>query len=91
MPGPATWAVIAAITIANVLTFGAFFIDKRRAGQRGARRIAEATLLGLGVLGPLGAWTGVLVLRHKTRKPWFLGRLLLASAVVPALVVACVA
>lgn len=88
---PVTWAVIVATAVANVVTFGAYFIDKRRAGQRGARRIPEATLLGLGVVGPLGSWLGVLALRHKTRKPWFLLRLVLASAVAPALAWACLA
>lgn len=87
----ATLAIVVVVAVANVVAFGAYFVDKRRAGRRGARRIPEATLLGLGVLGPAGAWLGVFALRHKTRKPWFLGRLLLASAIVPGLLWACLA
>jgi len=86
---PTTWAVVIAVVVSNVVAFGAYFADKRRASRRGERRIPEATLLGLGVVGPVGAWLGVLALRHKTRKPWFLGRLLLASAVLPGLAWAC--
>jgi uncharacterized membrane protein YsdA (DUF1294 family) len=87
---PTTWAVvIAVVAVANLFVFGAFFVDKRRAADRGARRIPEATLLILGVFGAVGAWLAVFALRHKTRKPWFLARLLLASAVVPGLVWAC--
>lgn len=82
---PAIWAAVVAVVVLNVVALGAFFVDKRRAGERGARRIPEATLLAVGAFGPLGAWLGVFALRHKTRKPWFLARLLLASAILPGL------
>lgn len=86
---PVAWAALVAAVVMNVVAFGAFLVDKRRAGQRGARRIPEVTLLALGAFGAAGAWLGVFALRHKTRKPWFLARLLLASALVPGLVWAC--
>ena len=67
----------------NLIAFAAYALDKRRAA-RGERRISERALVLLGVPGPLGAWAGVFVLRHKTLKPWFLLRLALASALLPA-------
>ena len=55
----------------NFATFIAFGIDKARA-EDGARRISEATLLTLAVLGgTLGAYAGRRLFRHKTRKQPF--------------------
>lgn len=76
-------ALVVAATL-SVVSFAAYAHDKRRA-RRGGRRLRESTLLTLGALGPLGAWAAVLLLRHKTRKPWFIVRLALLSAVMPAL------
>jgi uncharacterized membrane protein YsdA (DUF1294 family) len=56
---------------ANGIALLAFAIDKLRARQNGWR-ISEATLLGLAFLGPFGAFGGMILFRHKTRKPGFL-------------------
>lgn len=76
-------ALALALLGTNLLAFAAYGLDKRRAAA-GGPRLRERTLILLGAPGPLGAWAGVWVLRHKTRKPWFLLRLLLASALLPA-------
>jgi uncharacterized membrane protein YsdA (DUF1294 family) len=70
-----------ALAILNGVSFALFAADKRRA-RRGRRRIPESTLLGSALVsGTIGAWLGVRLLRHKTRKP----RFLLALAVITAL------
>lgn len=83
-------AVAVGFALANVAAFAAYHADKRRA-RRNERRIAEATLLVWGAAGPAGAWLAVALLRHKTRKPWFLTRLALASVVTPPLLWAMLA
>ena len=66
-------AAIAVLLVAlNAVSFALFGIDKRRA-RRGARRIPEATLLlSALVSGTVGAWLGMRVFHHKTRKRSFL-------------------
>lgn len=54
----------------NAVSFATYGADKRFA-QLGTRRIPEKTLLALAVLGPAGAYLGMQVFRHKTRKPLF--------------------
>lgn len=55
----------------NLIAFGAMGLDKRFAEQRG-RRISEATLLSLAVIGgSAGAIAGQQAFRHKTRKQPF--------------------
>jgi uncharacterized membrane protein YsdA (DUF1294 family) len=62
----ATW-----IVVVNVWTFLRFGDDKRRA-VRGLRRIPEASLLQLALLGgTIGAYAGRRHFRHKTRKEPF--------------------
>jgi len=69
------WSVLAM----NFLTFMTFGFDKRRANRRG-RRVPEATLLLLAwATGVLGAWLGVSVFRHKTRKTSFRIKLVLVT------------
>lgn len=53
--------------VINVLTFGLYAIDKRRAIYN-KWRIPEYCLLGLAVIGgAYGAGSGMLLFRHKTR------------------------
>ena len=68
-----TWLwLLAFYTGASGLCFAAYAFDKR-AAQAGRRRVPEATLLALGLIG---GWPGGLLaqrtLRHKTRKVHFL-------------------
>lgn len=62
--------IIYAIVI-NVVTFMMFGVDKRRAIKDG-RRIPEKTLIQMVVIGgSVGAYAGMQVFRHKTRKSKF--------------------
>ena len=55
----------------NVITFFVYGLDKLKAVQRWWR-IPEVALLGLAAAGgSIGAYLGMLVFRHKTRKPLF--------------------
>ena len=58
------------LTLANLVAFSLFALDKARA-RAGGRRIPERTLLLAALLGGLGAWLGQRLLRHKTRKQPF--------------------
>ena len=50
----------------NVVTFFTYGIDKWKA-KKARRRISEATLLGLAVIGgSIGAWIGIKIWHHKT-------------------------
>lgn len=69
--------VAGALGLINLFTFIQFWRDKR-AARRGDRRVPEATLLKLALMG--GAPAAVLasrVLRHKTRKQPFVTHLYL--------------
>lgn len=67
--------ILLALVLINLVTFALFGIDKALArGQR--RRVPEARLLGLALLGGTpGAYAGRAVFRHKTRKQPFSGDL----------------
>jgi uncharacterized membrane protein YsdA (DUF1294 family) len=67
-----TPANIATYLIAsNFVAFAAFGVDKMRA-EAGTRRISEATLLQLALIGGTpGAYAGRQLFRHKTRKQPF--------------------
>ncbi|WP_436355986.1 DUF1294 domain-containing protein [Brevundimonas sp. CEF1] len=68
-----TDAILPSLTlfsIANLLAFSLFAVDKARA-RAGGRRIPERTLLTAALFGGLGAWLGQQLLRHKTRKQPF--------------------
>lgn len=57
----------------NLVTFAVYGWDKRRAGVEGARRVPEANLLALALLGGSpGAAAAMYAFRHKTRKASFL-------------------
>jgi len=58
------------LSLANLLAFGLFAVDKARA-RTGGRRMPERTLLLAALFGGLGAGLGQRVLRHKTRKQPF--------------------
>lgn len=63
--------VLLYLELINLTAFALFGIDKRRA-KKGKWRIPEATLLLSAVLGGgVGALAGMLLFRHKTRKPRF--------------------
>ncbi|RMH04426.1 MAG: DUF1294 domain-containing protein [Planctomycetota bacterium] len=73
-------ATAAALAAANLAAFLAFGWDKIQAIRSG-RRLPETTLCLLAAVGgAAGAWVGVVVFRHKTRKPAFLLELAVATA-----------
>jgi uncharacterized membrane protein YsdA (DUF1294 family) len=83
--------LVALLVVLNLVSFALFGIDKRRA-RRGSWRISESTLLLSGLVsGTVGAWAGVFVFRHKTRKPSFLLKLALLTAVDAVVVAAYLA
>lgn len=51
----------------NVFAFAIFGLDKRRA-MTGGGRIGEWTLLFSALLGPFGAYSGMRLFRHKTKR-----------------------
>jgi uncharacterized membrane protein YsdA (DUF1294 family) len=72
----------------NVVTFAAYWRDKR-AARRGGRRTHERTLLALNLAGGfVGGWAGMLVLRHKSRHASFRLVQSLATLLWAALVLA---
>ena len=78
--------VLSSLLLFNLLCFGLFAWDKRKA-QRGQRRIAEQTLHWATLPGAaLGAWAAIWLLHHKNRKAAFwgvtLGLTLLQGAVL---------
>ena len=76
----AAWAFVGV----NAVALAAFFVDKRLARRR-ARRVPEATLILLALLGGFaGGAVGIVLFRHKTRKPGFLIRFDAASVVAIA-------
>lgn len=78
------WAMVAALGVVNLLAFLAHGLDKR-AAIRGHRRIPEARLH---LLELLGGWPGALLamtfFRHKTRK---FSYLLVLGAIILAWIV----
>ncbi len=59
--------IVCWLLIINIVTFFAYFLDKKKAIAH-TWRIPEATLLGLTAIGgSLGAFLGMEVLRHKTK------------------------
>lgn len=69
-----TVLVILALTfyaVFSLITFGTFFLDKRRA-QLDLQRTPERTLHILSLLGGFpGALAAMAIVRHKNRKPMF--------------------
>lgn len=82
-PGFLVLCLAGYLTLANLLAYAAFALDKKRA-RRGEWRVPERTLLMLAMLGGwLGAKLGQHRLRHKTRKQPFRAMLNLAGLVLP--------
>lgn len=76
--------IIVYLVCVNLIAFAAFGVDKSRA-RRGAWRISESALLFLAAVGgSIGAFVGMRVFHHKTRKPLF-------SVGIPVLLIAHVA
>lgn len=72
--------------LVNVWTMGRFWQDKQRA-IAGTRRIAEADLLRLAMIGGTpGAFLARRMFRHKTRKQPFSSRLITIASVQGAIV-----
>ena len=81
-------ALVSALAVLNALSFALFGLDKRRA-VRGGRRIPESTLLlSAAVSGTVGAWLAMSVFRHKTRKASFIAKMVGATALDAAALVA---
>lgn len=59
------------LLIANLITFGVFGFDKLQA-KRHQWRISENALLGLSLIGVIGAASGMLIFNHKVSKKSFL-------------------
>jgi uncharacterized membrane protein YsdA (DUF1294 family) len=59
------------LIIINVVVLAVFGIDKLQS-KRGGGRISELKLLLIAFFGPFGAYAGMLLFRHKTRKVKFL-------------------
>ena len=57
--------------VINVVSLFFFGLDKLWS-MRGRVRVPESRLLLLAFLGPFGAFIGIQMFRHKTRKPKFL-------------------
>ena len=63
--------IVGYFVVVNVLAFGAMALDKAKAVNR-SRRIPEATLLNLAMLGgSVGTLVAQQTIRHKTRKEPF--------------------
>jgi uncharacterized membrane protein YsdA (DUF1294 family) len=57
----------------NFVAFLIMLVDKNKASKLGAERISEAMLFFLATsFGALGVYLGMITLRHKTRKWYFM-------------------
>ena len=75
--------------LTSAWAFLLFGLDKWRAGRTGGRRVAESSLW---LVSALGGWPGgllaIAVFRHKSGKPSFLFKFILAALVWVALLAA---
>jgi len=62
--------LLIAFVLVNYVSLMLFFLDKKNAMSK-KRRIRESTLLASAFLGPFGAYAGMIIFRHKTRKSKF--------------------
>ncbi len=65
------YVLILIFIVVNIVGFIVFGFDKLQSKRRGWR-VPETKLLALAFLGPFGAWGGMLLFRHKTRKTKFI-------------------
>ena len=78
--------LLAWVGITSAWTFLLFGFDKWRAGRTGRRRVAESSLCLVSALGGWpGGLLGIVVFRHKSGKPSFLFKFILALFVWAAL------
>jgi uncharacterized membrane protein YsdA (DUF1294 family) len=63
--------LLALLAVLNAFSLALFGVDKL-ISMRGGRRISEAALLLVAFCGPIGAFAGMLLFRHKTHKIKFL-------------------
>jgi len=63
--------LLGSLLVLNAISLIIFGLDKLKSKRRGWR-IAESKLLLLAFLAPFGAYIGMLLFRHKTRKVKFL-------------------
>ncbi len=66
-----TSALFVFLAVVNIFSMIVFGVDKLKS-KRGTWRIPESRLLLVALFGPLGAYTGMLLFKHKTRKVKFL-------------------
>jgi uncharacterized membrane protein YsdA (DUF1294 family) len=66
-----SYPILVLMVIVNAVSLLFFGVDKLRS-MRGGWRIPESRLLLAGFFGPFGAYAGMLLFRHKTRKTRFL-------------------
>ena len=59
------------LVIVNIISLTFFGVDKLKS-KRGGWRIPELRLLLVALFGPFGAYAGMLLFKHKTRKVKFL-------------------
>lgn len=77
------------VLIGNAVAFVAYGYDKHQARVDGDR-IPERVLLGLALIGGLGAWAACELFRHKTRKQPFRTWMTAAFAVHIVMVLALI-
>jgi uncharacterized membrane protein YsdA (DUF1294 family) len=63
--------LIAILVVVNIISLVLFGVDKLKS-MSGGGRIPEASLLLVALCGPFGAYSAMLLFRHKTRKIKFL-------------------
>ncbi|WP_228393928.1 DUF1294 domain-containing protein [Chryseobacterium artocarpi] len=68
------------LLIANLITFGVFGFDKLQA-KRQQWRISENALLGLSLIGIVGAASGMILFNHKTSKKSFLVKFFIVALI----------
>ncbi len=64
-------AILVFLVVVNIVSFIFFGVDKLKSVS-GGWRISESRLLLIAFFGPFGAFVGMLLFRHKTRKAKFL-------------------